>query len=647
MPPAPKPALLNDLNREFERLHTAKEDAFWDVFMGLSADRDAARADFNRKEVALQDFLRDPARLVSARAALAAARAPSQAPDSVLVALEGWCQTLAAHCIEQPEARAEAASLLDAEGELAGARSRMALGYREPASAGSSGAFVPASSVKLGAMLLSDPQAARRRAAWEGLRSIETCVLEHGFLEIVKRRNRLGRSLGAEDYYDWTVQRGEGLSKRRIFAWLEEVEAATRQAGRRAVEWLAAEHGEPATPWNLRYWATGDLTREQDPYFPFSQALLRWGRSFAALGIDYQGATLVLDLIDRKGKHENGFMHGPVPAWRDDGQRRPARIQFTANAIPGLVGAGRRAAETLFHEGGHAAHFANIDMPAPCFAQEWAPSSVAFAETQSMFLDSLLADADWQARYATTRDGQPMPAELIERGIRARQPLAAWELRQRLSVCFGEKALYEIPEAELTPQRALEALREVEQRLLFLEEGSPRPILSVPHLISGESSAYYHGYVLAEMAVEQTRAFFLARDGRLTDNPKIGPTLREHYWQPGNSRSFEDFVAALTGAPLSARHLAGRVNRTADEAAAEARALLERSGHLGASSSRTAATPTTSARAAPAAVQLNASVQVRHGHEVIASTAGSSFEACAARFADWVEAQAQQAAATA
>ena len=55
------------------------------------------------------------------------------------------------------------------------------------------------------------------------------------------------------------------------------------------------------------------------------------------------------------------------------------------------------------------AHFANVDMPAPCFSQEFAPTSVAFAEVQSMFLDSILNDPDWQTRYATTKQGEPMP----------------------------------------------------------------------------------------------------------------------------------------------------------------------------------------------------------------------------------------------
>jgi hypothetical protein len=35
---------------------------------------------------------------------------------------------------------------------------------------------------------------------------------------------------------------------------------------------------------------------------------------------------------------------------------------------------------------------------------------------------------------------------------------------------------------------------------------SPRPMMSVPHILADESSCYYHGYVLAEMSVHQVRS---------------------------------------------------------------------------------------------------------------------------------------------
>jgi len=609
-------AFVDELSHDYERLHTAKEDAFWAAYMGLRADADAARAELDRREVELKRWIQDPARLERAREELARAEGAG-ASDEDLTALRGWVRTLQANVIESPEASRLAERVIELEGKLARARGTMKLGYQVPGEA-----FTDASSVRIAVMIATDKDEARRKAAWEGLRSIEGHVLAHGFLDVVAERNRLGRMCGGEDYYDWKVKQSEGLSKAEIFALLDDLERQTRDAARRALDELRAAHGPDATkPWNLRYFGAGDVTAEQDPYFPFSLALERWGRSFAALGIDYNGAELVLDLVDRKGKHENGFMHGPVPAWRDHGTYRPARIQFTANAIPGMVGAGKRATETLFHEGGHAAHFANIDMPAPCFAQEFAPTSVAFAEVQSMFLDSLLSDADWQTRYARTVDGEPMPFELVEKGIRAQQRLEAITLRAMLAVCYAERAIYEIPEGERTAERVLREIRAVEQRMLFEDEGSGRPTLSVPHLLAGEGSAYYHGYVLALMGVQQTREFFLARDGHLMDNPRIGPDLRRAYWQPGNSLRFFDFIERLTGEKLTADALAAHANRSVDEAVAEAKELV----------AKAAAVP-----AYDRPIALGGTVRLVHGNEEIAAADGDGFGDAAATYRDWI-----------
>ncbi len=618
---------VRDLSRSYERLHTAKEDAFWAAYMGLKDDADAAQKELDRHEIEVKRFLQDPEQLKRTREQLARARKEGEAlghpmtqgrvaAGDVTTALTGWVRMFEAHVIESAEARHLAEEIVELEGRLARARGTMKLGYRE------NGGFTEASSVRLGVMLATDPDEQQRRGALEGLRSIEPHVLANGFLEIVKKRNRLGRLLGGEDYYDWKTRRTEGLTKREVFALLDDLEARTREAARRSLSGLQTAKGASALkPWNLRYLMTGDVTREMDPYFPFSRSFERWGRSFAALGIGYRGAELVLDLVDRKGKFENGFMHGPVPAWRSEGKFRPARIHFTANAIPGMVGAGKRATETLFHEGGHAAHFANVDMPAPCFSQEFAPTSVAFAETQSMFLDSLLEDADWQARYARTAADEPMPLALAEKAIRVGQPYAAWAQRALIAVCYGERAIYEIPDKELTADRVLAEIRRQERELLFVEEGAPRPTLSIPHLISGDSSAYYHGYTLALMAVHQTRAFFRERDGHLMDNARIGPDLRRAYWEPGNSRAFPDFVRGLTGREVSPAALADRVNRSADEAVAEAKESVARA---------------VSIPAHKGAVELDAKIRVVHGREEIANTA-QGFAPAASAFASWID----------
>ncbi len=604
---------LDALDDAYARLHTAKEDAFWSAKMGLEADAARAQTKLDELDIEVQRFLQDPTRLAYARALQAEAVAPQ-----VRVRADGWVRTFEAHVIDSSAARDLAAEIVGDEGRLEHARGEMELGYTDPRAG-----FTRASSVKLASMLRSEQDETLRRAAWDGLRSIENFVVSRGFLEVVAKRNRLGRMLGAQDYYDWKTRRVESMSKAEVFALLDELEVKTRGSALRAVEHLRAKHGTGrVTPWNFHFLVSGDTAREQDPYFPFREAVSRWGRSFAALGIRYQGATLVLDLVDRRGKYENGFMHGPVVAWRRGTERIPARIHFTANAIPGMVGSGHRAMATLFHEGGHAAHFANIDMPSPCFGQEFAPTSVAFSETQSMLCDSLLDDADWQHRYALDLSGAPMPLDLIDKAIDAQQPFAAWNARAMLAVCYGEKAIYEIPDDELTPERVLKELREVERRLLFLEQGSPRPILAVPHLLAGDSSAYYHGYVLAEMAVHQARAFFIERDGHLVDNWRLGPTLADAWWKPGNSIAFESFVRRLTGTGLSAHAFAHHVERGADETKREAREAVERLARVPHSTR---------------AVELDASIRVVHGREQVAELRGD-FAAFSDRFARWIDA---------
>jgi hypothetical protein len=416
----------------------------------------------------------------------------------------------------------------------------------------------------------------------------------------------------------------EGFSKQELFRLLDELELHTRDACRKSVEHVASTHGpEAVEPWNFEFATAGDLTTEKDPYLRFESSMAMWGQSFSRMGIRYHGATLTLDLVDRKGKYENGFMHGPVPAFVDNGTFRPARINFTANAVPGQVGSGKRALETFFHEGGHAAHFANIRMPAPCFSQEFAPTSIAFAETQSMFLDSVVNDPDWLWRYARNQDGEPMSMELIKRTLQERHEFRAHALRKLMIVPYFERILYEMSDAELTAENILAAGRRVETQMVFQPSDS-RPILSVPHLLSSDSSAYYHAYVLAQMAVYQTRDFFLKRDGRIMDNPQVGRDLAEHYWKPGNSQSFLQFIGNLTGHPFSAKATVDLVNKPLETVFTEAEAAVAREAK---------ATPSQDP------VQLDATITMIHGDEIIASTSTATFEQVADTYRAWIARQ--------
>ncbi len=607
---------LQQLANEFLRVHTKKEDLFWETKMGLSKDANASQKKLSAAEIEAQEFMQNPDMLKHLRELGAEIKSLGKDEE---IALKGWINFFRANAIEDKKAQELSAEIIGLEGALQAARNEMELGYIDPAS----GSFVAATSTLLANMERMEADESRRKAAYEGLLSIEPFVIAKGFLEIVKKRNELGRMLGYEDYYDMKVQRTEGFSKKRLFELLDDLEVKTRERAKQAVDEFVKEKGKIALePWNFGHLRSGDLAKETDPYFPFAHSLNRWVRSFAALGIKYRGATLTLDLVDRKGKYENGFMHGPVPSFYNNGSWNPARINFTANAMPNQIGAGVRALNTLFHEGGHAAHFSNVLMNAPCFAQEFAPTSVAYAETQSMFLDSIISDADWETRYAKTTDGKPMPFDLIERSIRNSQPFEALDIRAMLVVCYVEKALYEMSDAQLTGENVTRMVRDVERKLLYLN-ASQRPVLAVPHLLAGESSAYYHGYVLAQMAVNQTRTYFKEKYGHLLDNAHIGPELAAGYWAAGNSVPFMDLVEKLTGKPFSADALVKSANRTVEQSVDEARAQVVKLKEI---------------PEFKGPLELEALVRVVHGHEQITEFKNAGeFPRANDQFITWVQ----------
>ena len=61
----------------------------------------------------------------------------------------------------------------------------------------------------------------------------------------------------------------------------------------------------------------------------------------------------------------------------------------------------------------------------PCRSQERAPTSVAYAETQSTTLDSLAGDAAWLGRYGAPRGARspPAPSRLAPAALEAQARL--------------------------------------------------------------------------------------------------------------------------------------------------------------------------------------------------------------------------------
>jgi oligoendopeptidase F len=607
-------AYFDQLNRAYSAVHKTKEDLFWATYMAISDDR----AGFARAENAYKEFISDPAKLQATRDHLARLQVlpAGEARDALLHGLNGWLALFEANIVGSEEGRALMRAIIDAEAALFAAKREL-----QPRHINEHGQSEVATLSMLATNQATNPVEERRRSSFEGFREIERWVLANGFLDLVKLRNRFARALGHDNYFELKLRKNERMTPGQLRRILDDFVALTDAASARSLTDLRNRHGERALePWNVRFFASGDVVRRMDEYMPFGLALARWVQSFRRLGIQYRGATMQLDLMERTGKYQNGFCHGPIPTWVNErGEWVPGQINFTAEAKPDQVGSGLRAINTLFHEGGHAAHFANVTQNAPCFSQEYAPTSMAYAETQSMFCDSLLNDADWLKRYAFNVHGQVIPDALIHDRVASSQPMRAFDERSIAVVPYFEAALYQLTDAALTPETVLALARETEVRVLGIE--SPRPMLAIPHLLNQESSASYQGYLLAHMAVYQTRGFFLHRYGYLTDNPAIGPALAEHYWAPGNSVAHDAMLRSLTGEGFSARYLAHECNKSLDEAWAQAQAAM-------------AAAAT---REYPSLVpaDLSAHIRVVHGGELLADS-NEGEDAMCARFAAWV-----------
>lgn len=550
---------LNTLNHAYLSIHRKKEELFWDTYMGISDDHDG----FADAQTKWTHFLSNPNKRSELEYQLtqAAQINDPQEKAATITGLSGWLAMFKAHTIETSHAQALKEELIQFETDLFEKKQNHVMRYRDE-----HGEWVEGSLPVISSIIRTNNNEGVRQSAHSALLDLEQWLLHNGFLELVQLRNQYARALGFNSFFDYSIEKTEHMTTDELFVILDDFEQRTRNRHQTSLAKLAEDNGDQALAGhNFVFSFAGNVMRELDPYVPFSQSLRRWIESFGRLHIDYSGAVLTLDLLDRKGKYQNGFCHGPIPSFYDQGNWVAAKVNFTSNAKPDQMGSGYDGINTLFHEGGHAAHFANVKMNAPCFSQEFAPTSMAYAETQSMFCDSLLGDADWLKQYALNAEGEPVPDAIIKQMVDSRQPFKAYGERSLLVVPYFERALYQLSDDELTPERVTMLARDMEQTILGLT-CSPRPLMAIPHLLSDESACSYQGYLLAHMAVYQTRAYFTEKYGYLTDNPEIGPLLARHYWHDGNHVSHNQSIQCLTGEGFNAKYLADACNLSAAEA---------------------------------------------------------------------------------
>jgi Zn-dependent oligopeptidase len=194
-------------------------------------------------------------------------------------------------------------------------------------------------------------------------------------------------------------------------------------------------------------------------------------------------------------------------------------------------------------------------------AQEYAPASIAWAETQSMFLDSAQASIEWMTRYARNESGEAYPFAFFEEAVYRLQVVTQLHFMNFLRIVDLERILYSTD--DLTMEKTLEIARQTYQKHYDMEVGSTS-LLLLPHLYSWNSSAYYHSYGLATLAVAQWREYFYEKYGYIVDNPRVGAEMRDA-WALGATKTFVEFVEIAMGKKLSADAYLKSITRSVDD----------------------------------------------------------------------------------
>jgi len=473
--------------------------------------------------------------------------------------------------------------------------------------------FIKKSHVEMGMMIRTNDDEKIRKACFEANNKLAYTNIKE-YIKFVSLLNEYANGMGYEDFYAFKIQQEEGMTKTEVFKIFDDIYEKTKYSFEK-IKKIEKKNKGLRKAWNFGYLMSGDFTKLEDQYFPFDESLERWGKSFKGLGVDFAGGKIQLDLLDRKGKYANGFCHWPDLVHYKNNKRIPGSSNFTCNVVYGQVGAAVQGYNTLFHEGGHSAHLLNSTEKDTCINSEYPPMSTAWAETQSMFMDTIFSTYEWKSRYAKNKDGEIYPLDLFEKKVNKLNIITPTSLNMIIAVCKFEKEIYE--SKNLTEEKVIKIAKKIFKKYTDLS-GNSLWLLNVPHIYSWTSCCAYQGYGLADIALHQWREYFKNKYGHIVDNPNIGKEMKK-VWKLGAKISFKEFVKKATGKDLSAEHWIKNHTKNTKDIITEAKESAKK---------------LKSVRKVKK-VNFNADIKMVSGKEIIC-TNRNSFEHMAQSYSDWL-----------
>src|SRR5262249_15413722 len=148
--------------------------------------------------------------------------------DAILHGLTGWLAVFEANIIDNADGHALMREIIDAEAALFAAKRDL-----QPRHINERGESEVASLSMLATNQSTNPIEERRKSSFDAFHEIERWVLDNGFLELVKLRNRFARALGFDNYFELKLRKNERMSPTELMNILDDFLVRTEAANTR------------------------------------------------------------------------------------------------------------------------------------------------------------------------------------------------------------------------------------------------------------------------------------------------------------------------------------------------------------------------------------------------------------------------------
>ena len=389
--------------------------------------------------------------------------------------------------------------------------------------------------------------------------------------KIVDTRLKIANLLGYKNYADYVLENRMAENTPTVQNFLQELLTATKSHAdadyKRVNDYAASLGFEGALmPWDWAYYSQ----KYKDAHYSLNDELIKpylqlenvkkgvfllanklYGLNFTpnpdievyhpdvtAYDVtDAEGrfmAVLYLDFFPRETKRAGAWMTEFRGAKTVDGKEVRPHVSLVMNFTkptetePSLLTFDEL--ETFLHEFGHALH----GMLGEGSYESLTGTSVYrdFVELPSQIMENWATEKEfldlWAVHYKT---GEPIPAEIVDRIIAAKNYLAAYANVRQLSFGMTDMAWHTLTEPFTGDVAAFEQSAMAPTQVLPVVEGTAMSP-AFTHIFAGGYAAGYYGYKWAE--VLEADAFSLFKEKGIF-NPEVSGAFRKHILSKGGS----------------------------------------------------------------------------------------------------------------